>query len=110
MATKKITDEKNTADKALADTKKVEDYYKVNKIPILQKATDQNVADSPDDISPETPTQTPLNLPELTTPLPNVQPSNVGALFPRDGLSQAIAANRAPAQLKVGGIVSAKKN
>jgi hypothetical protein len=102
--------DKATADKALADTKKVEDYYKVNKLPILQKATNQNVADSPDDISPETPTQTPLNLPELTTPLPNVQPSNVGALFPQDGLSQAIAANRAPAQLKVGGIVSAKKN
>ena len=38
-----------------------------------------------------------------------MQPSNVGALFPQDGLSQAIAANRAPTQLKVGGIVSAKK-
>ena len=102
--------DKATADKALADTKKVENYYKQNKIPLLQKATDENVVDSPNVLEPTAPTQTPLNLPELSTPLPNVQPSNVGALFPQDGLSQAIAANRAPAQLKVGGIVSAKKN
>ena len=30
--------DKATADKALADTKKVENYYKQNKIPSLQKA------------------------------------------------------------------------
>ena len=102
---------KPEADKALADAKIVEEYYKVNKIPSIPGPNDQSVVEG-DPLAVDTlaPEPTSLNLPELSTPLPNVQPSNVGALFPQDGLSQAIAANRAPAQLKVGGIVSAKKN
>ena len=74
--------DKATADKALADTKKVEEYYKQNKDTFCTRQLMTKSADSPDIIQPETPTQTPLNLPELTTPLPNVQPSNVGALIP----------------------------
>ena len=102
---------KEEADKALADAKIVEDYYKVNKIPKLPDPRNENVAEeNPLAVQTQEPQPTNLNLPALSTPLPNVQPSNVGALFPQDGLSQAIAANRAPAQLKVGGIVSAKKN
>jgi len=102
---------KPEADKALADAKIVEEYYKVNKIPSIPGPNDQSVIEGdPLAVDTQAPEPTSLNLPELSTPLPNVQPSNVGALFPQDGLSQAIAANRAPAQLKVGGIVSAKKN
>ena len=102
---------KEEADKALADAKIVEEFYKVNKIPSVPGPNDQSVVEG-DPLAVDTlaPEPTSLNLPALSTPLPNVQPSNVGALFPQDGLSQAIAANRAPAQLKVGGIVSAKKN
>ena len=43
--------------------------------------------------------------------MPNVQPSNVGALFPNDSLSQQIAANQSaqPVRLSTGGILDAKK-